>query len=176
MGEGLRFAHDRPRQPISDARYHHGARPPARCHWKRGAKDQALGRSRGGLTTKIHTLVDAQGRPLHFILTAGQVHDSVPAPQLLAARTGSGVIADTAYDSNTLRDQIAQSKAEAVIPSNPRRKTIIPHDAVAYRLRNRIERFFNKLKHFRRIATRYDRRAIYFLAALHLASAMIWMR
>jgi transposase len=134
-----------------------------------------MGRSRGGLTTKIHTLVDALGRPLRFILTAGQVHDSVPAPQLLADRTAAAVIADTAYDSNALRELIADAGAAAVIPSNPTRKTIIPHDALAYRLRNRIERFFNKLKHFRRIATRYDRRALYFLAALHLASAMIWM-
>ena len=67
-------------------------------------------------------------------------------------------------------------QAEAVIPSNRNRKVRIPHDAVAYKLRNRIERCFNKLKHFRRFATRYDRRACYFLAALHLASAMIWMR
>lgn len=128
------------------------------------------------MTTKIHTLVDALGRPLRFILTAGQVHDSVAAPQLLADRTAAGVIADTAYDSNALRELIAETGGEAVIPSNPRRKTMIPHDALAYKLRNRIERFFNKLKHFRRIATRYDRRAAYFLAALHLASAMIWMR
>ena len=87
-----------------------------------------------------------------------------------------GVIADKAYDSNALRTLIANAGAEAVIPSNRTRKIIIPHNAEAYRLRNRIERFFNKLKHFRRIATRYDRRACYFLAALHLASAMIWMR
>jgi transposase len=75
-----------------------------------------------------------------------------------------------------LRDLIADSGAEAIIPSNRTRKVLIPHDAMAYKLRNRIERFFNKLKHFRRIATRYDRRADYFLAALHLAAAMIWMR
>lgn len=75
-----------------------------------------------------------------------------------------------------MRALIADSGAEAVIPCNRTRKLLIPHDVLAYKLRNRIERFFNKLKHFRRIATRYDRRAIYFLAALHLASAMIWMR
>jgi transposase len=75
-----------------------------------------------------------------------------------------------------LRDLIAKAGAEAVIPSTKSRKVRIPHHAVAYRLRNRIERFFNKLKHFRHIATRYDRRAIHFLAAIQLASAMIWMR
>jgi len=128
------------------------------------------------LTTKIHTLTDAQGRPLHFILTAGQAHDSTTAAELLADRATTGIIADKAYDTNALRELIGAAGAEAVIPSKCNRKVQIPHDAIAYKLRNRIERFFNKLKHFRHIATRYDRRAIHFLAALHLASAMIWMR
>jgi len=88
----------------------------------------------------------------------------------------AAVIADKAYDNNALRQLIGEAGAAAVIPSLSSRKAPIPHDAIAYKLRNRIERFFNKLKHFRRIATRYDRRAIHFLAALHLASAMIWMR
>jgi transposase len=128
------------------------------------------------LTTKIHTLTDAQGRPLRFILTGGQAHDSTTAADLLADRCTTGVIADKAYDNNALRELIADAGAQAVIPSLGSRKIIIPHDRFAYRLRNRIERFFNKLKHFRHIATRYDRRAVHFLAALHLASAMIWMR
>lgn len=128
------------------------------------------------MTTKIHTLTDAQGRPLRFILTGGQAHDSTTAADLLADRCTTGVIADKAYDNNALRELIADAGAQAVIPSLGSRKIIIPHDRLAYRLRNRIERFFNKLKHFRHIATRYDRRAVHFLAALHLASAMIWMR
>ena len=128
------------------------------------------------MTTKIHTLTDAQGRPLRFILTGGQAHDSTTAADLLAGRCTTGVIADKAYDNNALRELIADAGAQAVIPSLGSRKIIIPHDRLAYRLRNRIERFFNKLKHFRHIATRYDRRAVHFLAALHLASAMIWMR
>jgi transposase len=128
------------------------------------------------LTTKIHTLTDAQGRPLRFILTAGQAHDSTTAADLLAGLTTTGVIADKAYDNNALRELIDHAGAQAVIPSANSRKIVIPHDRLAYRLRNRIERFFNKLKHFRHIATRYDRRAVHFLAALHLASAMIWMR
>jgi transposase len=113
---------------------------------------------------------------LRFILTEGQAHDSTTATDLLADRTTTGVIADRAYDNNALREFIDNTGAQAVIPSTRSRKIIIPHDRTAYRLRNRIERFFNKLKHFRHIATRYDRRAIHFLAALHLASAMIWMR
>jgi transposase len=128
------------------------------------------------LTTKIHTLADAQGRPIRFILTAGQAHDVTTVPDLLGGQDARGVIADRAYDTNAVRGLIAERGAEAIIPSTRSRTTAIPHDAAAYKLRNRIERFFNKLKHFRRIATRYDRRAVYFLAALYLASAMIWMR
>ena len=78
--------------------------------------------------------------------------------------------------NNALRELIADTRAEAVIPSRRSRRIFIPDDRLAYRLRNRIERFFNKLKHFRHIATRYDRRAVHFLAALHLASAVIRMR
>ncbi len=128
------------------------------------------------MTTKIHTVCDGQGRPLRFIITAGQQGDITTAPALLDGFKAGGVIADKAYDSNALRTLIHGSGAQVVIPCNPTRKIIIPHDRQAYRLRNRIERFFNKLKHFRRIATRYDRRALYFLAAVQLASSMIWMR
>jgi transposase len=113
---------------------------------------------------------------LRFFLTGGEVHDITMAPHLLSELNGGAVIGDKAYDSNAVRQLIGEAGAEAVIPSIPSRKVVIPHDTLAYRLRNRIERFINKLKHFRHIATRYDRRAIYFLACIHLASAMIWMR
>lgn len=113
---------------------------------------------------------------MRFILTAGQAHDVTVVPELLDQLDGGAVIADRAYDTNAIRSLIAERGAKAIIPSTRSRSVRIPHDAVAYRLRNRIERFFNKLKHFRRIATRYDRQAAYFLAGLHLAGAMIWMR
>ena len=121
-------------------------------------------------------LTDALGRPLRFILTGGQVHDSKTAADLLAGIRAGGVIADKAYDSNALRQTIATAGMTAVIPSNRSRKILIPHDILVYKSRNRIERCFNKLKHFRRIATRYDRRAIHFMAFIHLASAILWMR
>jgi len=119
---------------------------------------------------------DTLGRPLRFILTAGQSGDILQAPALLDGFRAEAVLADKAYDSNALRQIIADSGAEAVIPSNRTRKVIIPHDQAVYRHRNRIERCFNKLKHFRRFATRYDRRAIHFLSFIQLAAAMIWMR
>jgi transposase len=95
---------------------------------------------------------------------------------MLEGVEGKAVLADKGYDSNAIRETIAAAGMTAVIPSNRARKTIIPHDAILYRERNRIERCFNKLKHFRRIATRYDRRAAHFAAFLCLAAAMIWMR
>ncbi|TCA86859.1 IS5 family transposase [Rhizobium leguminosarum bv. viciae] len=143
---------------------------------KGGPKDQALGRSRGGLTTKIHMLVDALGRPLRFIVTAGQVGDITQAPALLKGQSGDAVLADKAYDSNALRETITSMGAEAVIPSNRSRKIIIPHDEAAYKDRNRIERCFNRMKHFRRFATRYDRRTIHFEGFVYLLAAMIWLR
>ncbi|MGK6317861.1 IS5 family transposase [Neorhizobium sp. DT-125] len=143
---------------------------------KGGPRNQALGRSRGGLTTKIHMLADALGRPLRFIITAGQVGDITQAPALLEGQAGEAVLADKAYDGNVLREIIAAMGAEAVIPSNRSRRIIIPHDERAYKHRNRIERCFGKMKHFRRFATRYERRSVHFTGIVHLIAAMIWMR
>ena len=119
---------------------------------------------------------DTFGRPLRFILTAGQSGDILAAPALIDGFDTEAVLADKAYDSNALRAIIADAGAQAVIPSNRSRKVIIPHDPAIYKHRNRIERCFNKLKHFRRFATRYDRRAIHFLSFIQLAATMIWMR
>ncbi len=156
---------------------------------KGGGQDQALGRSRGGLTTKIHMLTDGQGRPLQIILTPGQRGDVTQAPALLEGVQTRHILADKAHDSNVLRTIIAEMNAKAVIPCNPTRRKNIPYDFEIYKTRNLIERCFNTplvdcsnrlpgndIKHFRRIATRYDRRARYFLSFIQLASAMIWMR
>jgi transposase len=119
---------------------------------------------------------DTLGRPLRFILTEGQRHDNQTAKALIEGFKTEAVLADRAYDNNDLRQAIAESGAEAVIPSTRSRKVPIPHDEVVYKDRNRIERCFNKLKHFRRFATRYDRRAVHYLAFIHLAAAILWLR
>ena len=119
---------------------------------------------------------DAFGRPLRLILTAGQKGDVPQAQALLDGLKASHVLADKAYDSNALRKFIADMGAQAVIPCNPTRKHLIPYDFTVYKARNVIERCFGKLKQFRRIATRFDRKAIYFLSFIHIAAAMIWMR
>jgi transposase len=121
-------------------------------------------------------LADALGRPLRFRITAGQAHDITAAPALLEGQQAKAVLADKAYDSNGLRETIAQMEAQAVIPSKRNRKVPIPHDPELYKQRNRIERCFGRLKHFRRFATRYDRRTIHFAGFIHLAAAMIWLR
>ncbi|MEQ9038375.1 MAG: IS5 family transposase [Silicimonas sp.] len=116
----------------------------------------ALGRSRGGLTTKIHMAVVALGRPLELILTPGQRGDAPLAPALLNGLSPRRVLADNVYDSNAIRALVANLGAEAVIPCNPTRKRLIAYNAEAYKMRNTVERCFNKLKHFRRIAMRLD--------------------
>ena len=128
------------------------------------------------MTSKIHMATDALGRPLRFILTAGQKGDAPQAEALLDGLKASHVLADKAYDSNALRTFIADMGAQAVIPCNPTRKRLIPYDLTIYKARNVIERCVNKLKQFRRIATRFDRKAIHFLSFIQIAAAMIWMR
>jgi transposase len=121
-------------------------------------------------------LADTLGRPLRLILTPGQASDIKSAAALLEGMTASGVIADKGYDSNAFRQLAADSGMEAIIPSTRTRKVLIPHDAEVYKIRNRIERCFNKLKHYRRVATRFDRLDAHYMGFLHLASAMLWMR
>jgi len=136
-----------------------------------------MGRSRGGLTTKIHALVDAEGRPVRLELTAGQTHDSQPAPEMLEAmREGTILLADKAYDSDAIRQLAENKKAWANIPPKSNRRKSFAFSKFLYRYRNLVERFFNKLKQFRGIATRYDKNPENFLAAVKLASVRIWMR
>ncbi len=134
-----------------------------------------MGRARGGRTTKIHALTDAEGRPRVLLLSPGNTHDVVMAPLLVAA-TGAiaSLLADKAYDTNPFRSVLAQRQIEPVIPSIRRRKPLIPYDKTAYRQRNLIERMFCRLKDFRRIATRYDKLARNFLAETLLAAAVLW--
>jgi putative transposase len=135
-----------------------------------------LGRSRGGLSTKIHMLCDALGLPLKFILTPGQSSDFKEALPLLKDEKANYVLADKGYDSTEIVDYIEKKiQAEVVIPSKSSRKIQRGHDQLIYRERNIIERLFNKLKQFRRIATRYDKLKLHFQAFTALACAWIWL-
>lgn len=136
---------------------------------------EAIGKSRGGLTSKIHAVTDGQGNAMHFIITAGNIHDSKMAQDLLEPfiHENSSVLADRAFDTDAIIEYIASKMATAVIPPKKNRTIQREYDKETYRSRNQIERFFNKLKHFRRIATRYDKLLTSFLALLQLASALI---
>ena len=136
-----------------------------------------MGRSRGGLTTKIHALVDAMGLPILLKLTEGQAHDGRSAADMLETiQTGHALLADRAYDSDALRQTLAGRGAFANIKPMPGRKNMPAFSQILYRCRNLVERFFNKLKHFRAVATRYDKRDDNYLASVKLASIRIWLR
>ena len=136
-----------------------------------------MGRSRGGLTTKIHALVDACGLPILLKLTEGQAHDGRSADDMLdSIVAGNILLADRAYDSNKLRDAMTERGAWANVRAMPNRLKPPAFSKWLYRQRNLVERFFNKLKHFRAVATRYDKRDDNYLASVKLASIRIWLR
>ena len=135
-----------------------------------------MGRSRGGLTTKIHALLDAEGRPVRLELTAGQAADAPMAEKLVCdLQPGATLLADRAYDTNAIRTFANDRKAWANIPPKANRKDTFSFSRWVYRQRNLVERFFNRIKHKRGLATRYDRRADNYLAALKLAAVRIWI-
>nr|WP_225649618.1 IS5 family transposase [Bradyrhizobium australafricanum] len=141
----------------------------------KGDYEEAIGRSRGGRTTKIHALTDDEGRPRVLLLSPGNINDIALAPALLAAAGPiQRLIADKAYDANSLRMLLAEHGAKAVIPSTTSRSQPIPYSKRLYRRRNLIERMFARLKDFRRIATRYDKLARNFLAGAFIAAAVTW--
>lgn len=136
-----------------------------------------MGRSRGGLTTKIHALVDANGLPIALKLTPGQAHDGRSAADMLdTIGVGQVLLADRAYDSDALHRALAERGAQANVKPMPQRTNIPPFDRTLYRRRNLIERFFSKLKHFRAVATRFEKHSANYLALVKLAAIKIWMR
>jgi len=146
--------------------------PPLRSRWKRGEQKQAIGRSRGGRNTKIHALA---GRLIAILLTGGEAHDCPVANRLInRVEPAECMLGDKAYDSNELRDELDQRGTKPVIPNRSNRKRRFSFSKRLYKLRWRIESAFNRLKDFRRIATRYDKLARNYLAAVCLAAALVW--
>jgi transposase len=149
--------------------------PSLRSRRKRGAKNQAIGLSRGGQTTKIHTLSDTLGRPIVHKVTAGNVADIKMAEALLA-EVGDcrHVLADKGYDSDALRIQIRNKGAIPVIPGRRSRKRKIRFDKTRYRFRWMAEAVFCRLKDFRRVATRYDKLARNYASTLAIATMVAY--
>jgi transposase len=138
--------------------------------------EQALGRSKGGFTTKIHAVVDALGQALRFSLTAGQRHDITQAPHLIEGFKNSNVIADKGYDSKAFIGQIEKQHCTPVIPPRSNRKDPRHYDEHLYKERHLVECFFNKIKHFRRVFSRFDKKASSFMGFLADASILLWLR
>lgn len=142
-----------------------------------GGDDEALGRSRGGLSTKIHAATDACGRPLHIMVTGGERHDVIAAPDLVRGHDRATVIADKAYDADSLIHLIeSELHGVAVIPSRSNRREPRTIDAEATKKRNAVERFFCWIKRYRRIATRYEKRKTSYLGMLSVAGALCWCK
>ena len=137
--------------------------------------NKAVGRTRGGLNTKLHAIVDGLGYPVEFMLSAGNDHDSVHAVELLekVEISGSNVLADRACGAKAIRAYISEQGAGYVIPPQSNISEPWPVDWWLYKERHLVECFFQKLKWFRRIATRYDKLDASFLAFVYLASIAI---
>ena len=136
---------------------------------------EALGYSRGGLTTKIHCVVDAKGLPIDFRLTGGEVHDIQEAVGLIFGKNAKYVIGDKGYDAVKMDKAIEEMGAIAVIPARKCCHYRRDYPKQLYKQRNLIERFFNRLKRFRRIGTRYEKRGIYFLSMVLVAAIWTWL-
>lgn len=168
-------------------RWHHGPGALPCCRGQKGGGDQALGRSRGGFSTKLHLRAEGGGKPLTFVLTPGQRHEATQVAALLergAVTRPRGrprirpdrVVGDKGYTGRRIRGYLRRRGIGAVIP---RRTTEsrrgVRFDRAAYRERNRIERAINRLKQFRAVATRYDKLAAHYHALLTIACIRLWL-
>lgn len=150
------------------------------CCWSAqkngGQETQALGRSRGGFSTKIHVNVDGLGNPLRFLLTGGERHDSTQAEALIAGFDFERLLADKSYDVETFIQQLVALGVEVVIPPRANRKDQREYDKHWYKERHLVECFINKVKHYRRIFSRFEKYASRYLGFLSFAGALIWLR
>src|ERR1700689_3233047 len=163
----------RSRHGIRHGRRHHRQSPSPRTGRKRGTQSQAIGRSKGGMTTKILALTDALGNLVRFVLLPGQRFDTIGVPPLIAGIEFGALIADKAFDSNSIIADLNERGAKIVISQHPRRTVPLQIDAEMYKWRHLIENFFCKLKEFKRIAMRADKTDQSFAANILLAAAVI---
>ena len=161
-----------------DDRQHHHPGAPLRCRRKGGTQSQALGRSRGGFSTKLHLRANADGLPISVVLTPGEAHDLIAYDDLMAERDSDpGVLlGDRGYDSDRLRQDARDRGAQPEIPTKRSRKVQHSVNRRLYALRSRIECFINRLKNCRRVATRYDHTASSFLGFALLGCIRLWIR
>ncbi|NCP15408.1 MAG: IS5 family transposase [Sphingomonadales bacterium] len=142
---------------------------------KKGLFPRRIGRTKGGLNSKLHAVCDGLGRPLVMLLSEGQMSDFKGAALMLdALPKARALLGDKGYDADWFRAALADRGISACIPSKANRKLQIPHDRILYRQRHRVENMFGKLKDWRRIHTRYDRCAHTFMSAICIAATVIF--
>lgn len=154
---------------------------------RRSGTDEALGRSRGGFSTKLHLRAEGQGKPMVLLITAGERHEQTMFEPLMETgrvkRRGRGrprqrprrVVGDKGYSSRRVRRYLRRKGIGAVIPRKRNERRCGRFDRAAYRERNRVERLINRLKQFRRVATRYEKRAVNYLAMVIIAAILLWL-
>lgn len=167
---------------------HHRASTPARCGCKKGDPDtEALGRSRGGFSTKVHMRAEGNGKPMVITLTPGQRHETTAFEAIMEGggvkRAGPGrpklrprrVVGDKGYSSNEIRLYLRRKGIRITIPRRTNERRTGPFDRAIYRNRNLVERLFGRLKQYRRLATRYEKRAENYRAMWVIASIVLWL-
>lgn len=176
MAEHLRSPPGRHRHRVALGRFHGRPSPPARRWGKRGADAHAIGRSRGGRSTKVQLVVDALGLPVDFVVTGGERHDSQPAPEPIERCSPKQLLADKAYDSNAIREQLEAIGCAAVIPPRSNRVNPAPFDKHLYKARSAVEFTFALFKQARRFATRYEKTLRSDTAVVLLCCIKAWLR
>lgn len=144
------------------------------CH-RQCADNQYIARTRGGANTKVHAIVDARGRPIRIILSAGTTHDSLLAGELVERLTDRTILADKAYDTDAFRALLEESNLGACIPPKANRKNPAKYNKGYYKKRHHVENFFQKIKEFRAVATRYEKLDSRFRSFCVLASIIQWI-
>lgn len=147
------------------------------CAKKKGGQEkQALGRSRGGFSTKVHIAVDSLGNPLRFVLTGGQSHDAPQADNLIEGFEANALIAAKGYDSVDLIQKVQAKGIQVVIPPRKNRIEQREYDKHLYKERHQVECFIGKIKHYRRVFSRFDKLSKNYLGFLSFVSALIWLK
>ena len=149
--------------------HQHGANPPG------GQGAQAMGRTKGGLNTKLSALVDRHGRAVALSLAAGPQHDQHAVRPVLASARGHRIVADKGFDADVFRQKLRQQRTRCGIPPKRGRRQPIRFHRGYYRCRHQIENFFGRIKIQRRISTRYDKLAETFVGFVYLAAILDWL-
>ncbi|MDB9966021.1 IS5 family transposase [Planktomarina temperata] len=172
---GLAAEHDEKKTVMIDATYLKAHRTATSMGVKKGGRGRLIGRTKGGMNTKLHAICDSKGRPLDLFVTAGQVSDYIGARALFKGLPQvDWLLGDRGYDADWFREELKDKGIRVCIPGRKQRKVSVKYDKRRYKSRNRIEIMFGRLKDWRRVATRYDRCPKVFLSAIALAAIVIY--